>query len=53
MGVSGWAMLEALTAGERDPQVLAEPAKRKFRNNIPELTEALTGRWTSTITSPP
>ncbi|MFF2938034.1 IS110 family RNA-guided transposase [Streptomyces mirabilis] len=45
MGVSGRAMLEALTAGERDPQVLAELAKRKLRNKIPELTEALTGRF--------
>ncbi|MFJ9714323.1 IS110 family transposase [Streptomyces sp. NPDC101234] len=45
MGVSGRAMLEALIAGERDPQVLAEMAKRKLRNKIPELTEALTGRF--------
>jgi transposase len=45
MGVSGRAMLEALIAGDRDPQVLAELAKRKLRNKIPELTEALTGRF--------
>ncbi|MGW9024405.1 IS110 family transposase [Streptomyces sp. NPDC055722] len=45
MGVSGRAMLEALIAGERDPQVLADLAKRKLRNKIPELTEALTGRF--------
>ncbi|MCC9712204.1 IS110 family transposase [Streptomyces sp. MNU76] len=45
MGVSGRAMLEALIAGERDPQALAELAKRKLRNKIPELTEALTGRF--------
>ncbi|MEU9332137.1 IS110 family transposase [Streptomyces sp. NPDC048290] len=45
MGVSGRAMLEALIAGERDPQVLAELAKRKLRNKIPELAEALTGRF--------
>ncbi|NEC88281.1 IS110 family transposase [Streptomyces sp. SID12501] len=45
MGVSGRAMLEALIAGERDPQVLAELAKRKLRNKIPALTEALTGRF--------
>jgi transposase len=45
MGVSGRAMLEALTAAERDPQVLAELAKGKLRNKIPELTEALTGRF--------
>ncbi|MFE7120951.1 IS110 family transposase [Streptomyces sp. NPDC057654] len=45
MGVSGRAMLEALIAGERDPQILAELAKRRMRNKIPELTEALTGRF--------
>ncbi|MFJ9382099.1 IS110 family transposase [Streptomyces sp. NPDC101455] len=45
MGVSGRAMLEALIGGERDPQTLAEMAKRKLRNKIPELTEALTGRF--------
>ncbi|MFF3460683.1 transposase [Streptomyces sp. NPDC002730] len=45
MGVCGRAMLEALIRGERDPQVLAEIAKRKLRNKIPELTEALSGRF--------
>jgi transposase len=45
MGVSGRPMLEALIDGERDPQILAEMAKRKLRNKIPELTEALTGRF--------
>lgn len=45
-GVSGRAMLEALIAGQRDPVVLADLAKRKLRNKIPELTEALIGRFT-------
>ncbi|WP_326654926.1 MULTISPECIES: IS110 family transposase [unclassified Streptomyces] len=45
MGVSGRAMLEALIAGECDPQALAELAKRRMRGKIPELTEALTGRF--------
>lgn len=45
MGVSGRAMLEALIAGEHDPQLLAELAKRRLRDKIPELTEALTGRF--------
>jgi transposase len=45
MGVSGRAMLEALITGERDPQTLADLAKRRLRNKIPELTEALTGRF--------
>ncbi len=44
-GVSGRAMLEALVAGERDPEVLAELAKRRLRNKMPELKEALTGRF--------
>ncbi|MFD4972220.1 IS110 family transposase [Streptomyces sp. NPDC058424] len=35
----------ALISGERDPQVLADLAKRRLRNKIPELTEALTGRF--------
>ncbi|WP_217562240.1 IS110 family transposase [Streptomyces sp. GbtcB6] len=45
MGVSGRVMLEAFIAGERDPQILADLARRKLRNKIPELTEALTGRF--------
>src|SRR3954451_13249845 len=44
-GVSGRAMLEALIAGQRDPAVLAELAKRRLRHKIAELTEALTGRF--------
>ncbi len=44
-GVSGRAMLAALVAGERDPGVLADLAKRRLRSKIPELTEALTGRF--------
>jgi len=45
-GVSGRAMLEALVAGQRDPAVLADLAKRRLRSKIPALTEALTGRFT-------
>ena len=44
-GVSGRAMLEALIDGTRDPAVLADLAKRRLRSKIPELTEALTGRF--------
>lgn len=44
-GVSGRAMLEALVAGERDPNVLADMAKRRLRQKIPQLVEALTGRF--------
>ena len=45
MGVSGRAMLEALIAGQRDPAVLADLAKRRLRLKIPALTEALTGQF--------
>src|SRR5215212_4548604 len=45
LGVSGRAMLAALVAGERDPQVLAELAKGKLRKKLPQLRQALTGRF--------
>ena len=38
-------MLDALIAGVRDPAALAELAKRRLRSKIPDLTEALTGRF--------
>ncbi len=46
MGVSGRTMLEALIAGERDPEALAGLAKARMRPRIPDLVEALTGRFT-------
>jgi transposase len=45
LGVSGRAMLRALLAGERDPKVLAELARGRLRNKLPELREALRGRF--------
>ena len=45
-GVSGRLMLQALIDGHRDPGALADLAKRRLRTKIPELTEALTGRFT-------
>jgi transposase len=45
LGVSGRQMLEALIAGERDPQVLANMAKRRMRAKMPELNLALEGRF--------
>ena len=45
-GVSGRAMLEALIAGQTDPAVIADLAKRTLRRKIPDLTEALVGRFT-------
>jgi transposase len=44
-GVSSRAMLEAMIAGQDDPDVLADLAMRRMRSKIPALTEALTGRF--------
>ena len=44
-GVSGRAMIEALIAGERDPNVLAEMARARMRTKKPALVEALTGNF--------
>ena len=44
-GTSARAMLGALVAGERDPAVMAELAKSRLRRKIPDLREALTGRF--------
>src|SRR4029453_10732069 len=43
--VSGRLMLQGLIDGQHDPAVLADLAKRRLRAKIPELTEALTGRF--------
>jgi transposase len=45
LGVSGRAMLRALLAGERDPEVLADLAKGTLRRKIPQLQRALRGRF--------
>ena len=45
LGVSGRQMLEALIAGNHDSASMADLAKRRLRSKIPELTEALTGRF--------
>ena len=47
LGVSGRAMLRALLAGERDPGVLAELARGRLRNRLPELRQALQGRFSA------
>ncbi len=47
LGKSGRDMLEALVAGTRDPEVLAELARGKLRNKLSELKYALTGRFSS------
>jgi transposase len=38
-------MVEALIAGQRDPQALADLARGRLRSKYPSLVEALTGRF--------
>jgi transposase len=45
MGKSGRDMLDALVAGTRDPDVLAQLARRQMRKKIPLLREALQGHF--------
>jgi len=47
LGLSGRAMLVALIAGERDPDVLAELARGRLRSKRADLREALRGRFTA------
>lgn len=42
---SGREMIDALIVGQRDPAVLAEMAKGRMRAKIPELQDALAGRF--------
>jgi transposase len=44
-GVSSRLILNALCEGERDPEVLADLAKKKLRAKIPQLREAVPGRF--------
>ena len=45
LGVSARRMLEALVKGTHDPAVLADLAKGRLRAKLPELREALRGRF--------
>ncbi len=42
---SGREMLDALIAGQRDPEILADLAKGQLRKKIPQLQDALAGRF--------
>jgi len=42
-GVSGRAMLEAIVDGQADPEAMAQLAKGRMRNKLPELEKALIG----------
>jgi transposase len=44
LGVSGRLMIEAIIAGEDNPESLADLAKKRLRQRIPELQMALSGR---------
>ncbi len=46
VGKSGRSMLEAMVAGEQDPEVLASLARGRMIKKIPQLIEALEGRIT-------
>ena len=46
LGASGRDMLEALIAGETDPVKLADLARKRLREKIPQLQQALHGRVT-------
>jgi transposase len=46
LGVSGRDMLEALIAGETDPAKLADLARKRLREKIPALRQALQGHVT-------
>jgi transposase len=45
LGVTGRMILDALCAGERDPDVLAEMAQRKLRAKIGDLRQCVPGRF--------
>jgi transposase len=47
LGVSGRAMLEALIGGEQDAAQMAEHARGRMRQRLPELRQALQGRVSS------
>ena len=44
LGVSGISMIEAIISGQDDPEALANMAKKRLRQRIPELQLALDGR---------
>jgi transposase len=45
LGKAARRMLEALIAGERDPEILAQMALTRMRPKIPELRKAMVGRF--------
>lgn len=45
LGMTGRMILDALCAGERDPDVLADMAQRKLRRKIDDLRQCVPGRF--------
>lgn len=45
MGASGQAMIRALIGGTTDPHALADLARRRLRQKLPALRQALVGRF--------
>lgn len=45
MGVTGQAIIRAIVAGERDPQVLARYRDGRVKASAQEIANALTGNW--------
>jgi transposase len=45
LGVSGRQIIQRLAAGQRDPAALAELARGRLRAKLPELRQALSGRF--------
>jgi transposase len=45
MGQTGQAIIRAIVAGERDPQVLARHRHGRVKASAQEITRALTGNW--------
>ena len=45
MGMTGQAIIHAIVAGERNPQVLARHRHSRVKASAEEITKALTGNW--------
>ncbi len=45
MGMTGQAIIRAIVAGERDPQVLASHRHGRVKRSTDEIARALTGNW--------
>jgi len=45
MGLTGQAIIRAIVAGERDPEVLAKHRNARVKASVAEVQRALTGNW--------